>query len=239
MVEKTNSLSIIVPALNEGENLPSAVDSMLADCKKAGIDWELILVDDGSTDTTGAIADELARKYAPRIKVIHHPRPMGIGSSIRDGVAAATRDALTWLPGDGENDPYEIFKYLPLIAHVDCVVPFVVNKDVRSRSRQRLSKTFVNLINMTFGTSFNYTNGNVIYRKNVFDVVKQESTGFFFQTECLVKAARAGFIYAEVPIRIRARLGGESKALTLKSLRAVVTEYLRLFSAVYFKRKKT
>ncbi len=232
----TYSLSIVVPALNEEENFKQASESMLADLGTAGIDWEIIIVDDGSTDATGKMADELARKMGPRVKVIHHAKPMGIGASIRDGVKAAAKDAVTWLPGDGENDPAEVFKYLPLIEHVDCINPFVINKDVRSRSRQRISGLFTTIINISFGTRFNYTNGNVIYRRKVFEAVRQESTGFFFQTECLVKASRAGFTIAEVPIRIRVRAGGESKALTFRSLKSVARDYLRLVAAVYFQR---
>jgi dolichol-phosphate mannosyltransferase len=242
MNEKTNnlkhlSLSIAVPSLNEQDNLRAAVESIVADCKRARIDWEVIIIDDGSTDATGSIADELARLHAPGVRVIHHKKPMGIGASIRDAVSAASKNAVTWLPGDGENDPHEIIKYLPLLEHVDFVVPFVVNKEVRSRSRQRLSRLFVNIINMTFGTQFHYTNGNVIYKKSVFDRVHQESTGFLYQTECLVKAARAGFLFAEVPVNLRARAKGKSKALTFKSFKAVVSEYVKLFICLNFTRR--
>lgn len=230
-----HSLTIVVPALNEEENIIHAVDSMRADLRRADIDWELIIVDDGSADRTPEICDELSRAHAPHIRVIHHRRPLGIGAGIRDGVRAATKNAVTWLPGDGENDPYEIIKYTPLLEHVDFIVPFVINKDARSRRRQFLSRIYRAIVNATFGTSFNYTNGNVIYKRTVFDVVRQESSGFFFQTECLVKAARAGFIFAEVPIRIRTRLKGRSKAITWRSLKAVVRDYVRLVTSIFLK----
>jgi glycosyltransferase involved in cell wall biosynthesis len=227
-----------VPALNEEDNIRAAVESIIADCGKAGVDWEVVVVDDGSTDSTGRIVDELARRHAPRIKVLHHKRPMGVGASIRDAVGATSKDAVTWLPGDGENEPYEIIKYLPLLEHVDFIVPFVVNNHIRTLSRRILSRLFVNIINMTFGTFMSYTNGNVIYKRMIFDSIRQESNGFFFQTECVVKSARAGYNFAEVPIRLRGRRKGKSKALTLKSLKVVVSEYLRLIWMVYFKRDR-
>lgn len=230
------SLSITVPALNEECNLPKALESMIDDCRKFGVDWEVIIIDDGSTDGTGKLAEEMAVRHAPRIKVLHHQRPMGIGASIRDGVQMATKDAVTWLPGDGENDPGEIFKFLPLLEHVDFVIPYVINKDVRSRSRQRLSRLFLTIVNATFGTFLNYTNGNVIYKRSLCAGIKQESTGFFFQTECIVKSIRRGYSFAEVPIRIRQRQKGASKALTLRSLRSVTSDYFKLIRSVYFRK---
>jgi hypothetical protein len=141
------------------------------------------------------------------------------------------------LPGDGENEPGEVIKYISLLEHVDIIVPFVINKDARSRTRQFISGIFLKVINLSFGTNFNYTNGNVIYKRHIFNSVKQESQGFFFQTECLIKATWLGFTFAEVPIRIRGRLKGRSKAISFKSLRVLLWEYLRLLFYVYLQGK--
>lgn len=211
------SLTVVSPALNEEKNIKDAAMGMVSALNTAGIDWEIIIVDDGSTDATGSITEELARKE-PRIKVLHHQRPMGVGCSFRDGALTATKTAVTYLPGDGENDPGELIKYIHLLKHVDIIVPFVINREVRSKTRRFLSSLYLRIINLSFGTTFNYTNGNVIYKKGIFDKVQLQSNSFFFQTEYLLKATRAGFTFAEVPIRIRGRQKGESKALTLKIL---------------------
>lgn len=207
---------------------------MIRSLSAGGIDWEIVLINDGSSDGTAKIIDELSSGFS-QVKSLHHESPMGLGYSIREGVQAATKDAVTWLPADGENDPEEIFKYVSLLDQVDIVVPFVINKEVRSQGRQFLSGMFLFIINLTFWTSFKYTNGNIIYKRKIFDVVSQRSTGFFFQTECLIKAVKAGFTFTEVPIRIRQRLKGSSKAISLKSFRAVVSEYFRLLSDINLK----
>ncbi|MFH1876323.1 MAG: glycosyltransferase family 2 protein [Candidatus Omnitrophota bacterium] len=222
------SLTVVSPALNEEENVSAALEGMVAALNDAGIDWEIILVDDGSIDKTGALAEDCALRE-PRIKVIHHERPMGIGYSFRDGACAAAKDAVTYLPGDGENDPAEVIKYVGLLAHVDVVVPFVINKEVRSRTRQFLSKLYLAITNTSFGTNFNYTNGNVIYKRSILGALAVRSNSFFFQTEYLLRSTAAGFTFAEVPIRIRARLQGRSKALSFKSFRTLVVEFTRLF----------
>ena len=103
----------------------------------SGIDWEIVLVNDGSIDKTGKIAAELASKE-PRIRVTHHERPRGIGYCFREGIESSSKDAITWLPGDGENDPYELLKYLPILEHVEIVIPFVLNVGIRSWGRRPL-----------------------------------------------------------------------------------------------------
>jgi dolichol-phosphate mannosyltransferase len=228
---RINSLSIIVPALNEEPNVADAVNSIVDALDQAQTDWEIILVDDGSNDATGSIADAIAAVNS-RIRVIHHAKPMGIGYCFREGASCATKEAVTFLPGDGENDPVEIIKHLPLLEHVDMVVPYVVNKDARSKARQALSGLYLRIINVSFSANFKYANGNVLYNRRIFDAVKSKSNSFFFTTEYLMRATRAGFTFSQVPILIRKRLQGESKALTIASLRTLSKEYMRLFWAL-------
>lgn len=227
------SLTVITPALNEEENLRKAVLSIIKDLEFLGIDWEIIIVDDGSTDSTGEIADRLSCEYS-KIRVIHHKRPMGVGKSFKDGLTLATKEAVTYIPGDGENDPFEIIKYIDLLNFVDIINPFVINKYVRPKYRRVISAIYLWIINITFGTTFSYTNGNVIYKKKIFKKIHCEANSFFFQTELLLKSCKAGFLYAEVPIRIKQREKGSSKALTFKSLRTLCKEYIKLFLTINF-----
>ena len=179
---------------------------------------------------------ELAENLASgntKITVIHHKRNMGIGYCFREGINNTKKKIVTWLPADGENDPSELIKYLMLLEHVDIVIPFALNVGIRSWLRRFLSATYLWIVNLSFGTMFNYTNGNVIYRREVFKSIQFDSNGFFFQTECLIKALRAGFIFAEVPVRLRQRRYGNSKALTAKSCCALVKEFITLFLAVH------
>ncbi|MCC6448951.1 MAG: glycosyltransferase family 2 protein [Candidatus Aureabacteria bacterium] len=230
------SLSVIVPGLNEECNIRAAVGELLAALVRAGVDWEVIIVNDGSTDRTGEIARELAARE-PRITVLDHPRPMGIGYSFKAGVGRATKAALTWLPADGENDPNELLKYLPLIEHVDIVIPFVINKRIRPLLRRFLSSVYLNIINASFGTRFNYTNGNIIYRKTIFDTVRPRSNGFLIHAECLVRAIKAGFTFAEVPVVLKKRYEGDSKAVLFKSLVSVCKEYVALLAEIQVGRR--
>jgi len=229
------SLSVVVPALNEAKNLKRTMDNLVQVLQEKVVDWETILVNDGSSDGTGALATGLAQAE-PRITVIHHPQRQGLGACWKDGVRTATKDAVVWFPGDGENDPYELVKYLFLLEHVDVVIPYITNPDVRPWHRRFLSKAFLWLINLSFGTMLAYVTGNVLYRRRVFEVVKPEADGFFTLFECPIKAVHAGFTYAQVPQRLGRRIHGHSTILSLRSIATIIKEYLRLFAAVHLRR---
>lgn len=232
-------ISVVMPALNEEANVELAITETARAFETLGIRGEIVLINDGSTDRTGEIGEALKQRYA-FLHVINHRVPHGIGGSFWEGAHAAAGDVVTMLPGDGENDPIEILRYLPLMKEVDIVVPFVYNQEVRGRRRRWVSRTYKAIINVSFGLLLNYMNGTVMYRKTVLESMNLNSRGFFYQTELLIKAIRMGFLYAEVPYALGTRSTGKSKALTLKSLFKLSKDYLQTVYSVYFiNRKKT
>lgn len=227
-------LSIVMPALNEEKNVRAAIDSTLRAFDDVGIDGEIIVVNDGSTDRTEAIvAEAIARDE--RVSVVRHERPQGIGASFWEGVDRARGKAVTMMPGDNENDPWEIFQYLRLLDHVDIVIPFVFNRQVRSPFRNVLSMLYRLIINSTFMVNFNYTNGTILWRRSVMREMRMgfRSTGFFFQTDALIRLVKKGYLFAEVPYRLGLRQSGTSKAVSFPSFFQVVRGYLRLVREIY------
>lgn len=225
------AITAVMPSLNEEGNLAAAVTNVLESCHRLGIIGQVIIINDGSSDRTGKIADEFAARFE-NVSVIHHQAPKGIGASFWDGVQAALGDVVTMLPGDGENDAAEILRYLPLMQQVDIVVPFVFNREVRSFRRRLLSIIYREIIKASFGLSLNYMNGTVMYRRTIFEGIELKCTGFFYQTELLIKTIKIGYLYAEVPYALNLRSGGESKATTLSSLKKVARAYLETFAEI-------
>jgi hypothetical protein len=117
---------------------------------------------------------------------------------------------------------------------VDAVIPFVFNRQVRSAFRSALSYVYRFIINSTFGVNFNYTNGTILYRKSILSQMNCQSTGFFFQTEILIKVAKKGYLFAEVPYRLGLRPEGVSKAVSFPSFIKVIKGYFRLVKDIYF-----
>jgi glycosyltransferase involved in cell wall biosynthesis len=230
-------ISVVMPALNEEHNIALAVENTVAAFQRLNTKGEIIVINDGSTDRTAEIVEGLSRKY-PFLKLIRHASPKGIGRSFWDGVEASSGENVTMLPGDAENDAHEILRYLPLMAQVDIVIPFVFNQGQRPFLRRLISKIYRGVINLTFGTSLNYMNGTVLYRRCVLESVELQSDGFFYQTELLVKCLRAGFLYAEVPYGLKRRAKGKSKALSLKSFRRLSADYLRTYAVTRTQRAK-
>lgn len=228
------SLSVVVPALNEERDLKRTIDNLVQVLQEKVIDWEIILVNDGSSDNTKTLANQLALAER-RITAIHHPKRCGLGACWKDGVRSAKKEAIVWFPGDGENDPHELVKYLFLLQYVDLVIPYITNPKVRPWYRRLLSRAFLWLINLSFGTMLAYITGNVLYRRQVFDVVKPESDGFFTLTECPVKAVHSGFTYAQVPVQLGQRMHGHSTILSLRSIATIINEYLRLLNSIYLR----
>lgn len=229
----TYQITAIMPSLNEEKNLAAAVQNVISSCERLGVHGEVVIVNDGSTDNTGKLAEELKTKH-PFIQVIHHEQPQGIGGSFWDGVKIARGEAVVMIPGDGENDAAEILRYLPLMEQVDMVVPYVFNRQVRSPARRMLSNLYRGIINLSFGTTLNYMNGTVLYRKSILEGLELKAKGFFYQTELLIKCIRNGYLYAEVPYALLQRAAGRSKATSLTSLKNVARAYFSLLADVYF-----
>jgi len=227
------SVSVIMPALNEEKSISLSIDNTLAAFDAFNIEGEVIVVNDGSTDKTPQLVkDKMAGDK--RINMVTHNSPEGIGASFWDGVDAAKGSIVTMLPGDNENDPRETLCYTSLLQHVDIVIPFAFNKNVRSFFRNILSCLYVWIVNVSFATSFNYTNSTVIYRKSILKQLKHRESSFFYQTDILIRTVKNGYLFSEVPYRLGLRGGGSSKAVTFSSFLKVAKGYLRLFGDIYF-----
>lgn len=232
------TVTVVMPALNEEDNLLLAVENVFAGFARFGIAGQLVIVNDGSSDRTGALAEETARQH-DGVMVVHHERPQGIGASFWDGVRRAGGDIVVMLPGDGENDAAEILRYLPLLEQVDMVVPYVFNREVRSWRRRLLSIVYREIIKASFGLSLNYMNGTVMYRRCILEGIELRNAGFFYQSELLIRCIRRGYLYAEVPYALRRRVGGDSKATTFGSLKQIARGYLGMLREVLTSSRET
>jgi glycosyltransferase involved in cell wall biosynthesis len=236
MENLNTKISVIMPALNEEKNIEPAILNALKALKDFKIPSEILVVNDGSTDNTPKLVENISKTHQ-NVKMITHDKPKGIGASFWDGVDNATGGIVVMLPGDNENDPWEIFRYYKLLEHVDMVIPFLYNKETRSLFRNILSFIYRFIVNTTFLVYFNYTNGTILYRKSILNGLKYRSTGFFFQTDMLIRLVRRGYLFAEVPYRLGTRKEGISKAVSFPSLIQVIKGYIRLVKDQYFRKK--
>ena len=233
---KLRTISVIMPCLNEEKNIDLAIQATLNALDRYEILGELIVVNDGSTDQTGNKMNKWIKRNQ-RVRLLEHESPQGIGVSFWHGVQEAKNAFITMFPGDNENNPEETLTYFNLTENVDVVIPFIHNIEVRSKWRRLISSLYRFMINLSFGTNLNYTNGTVIYNNTLLKELRHHATGFFYQTEILVRLIRAGYLYAEVPHFLQSRSYGKTKALSLYSFWNVTKGYLRLMWDIHIVRK--
>lgn len=224
-----SSLSVVLPAYNEAGNLPGTIQEIVPLVSRNFDDYEILIFNDCSTDDTGKIADEAAKKN-PKIKVIHNPQNMGLGYNYKTGVKMASKDYIIMVPGDNEitGDSYEgMFRALK--QGKDIVIPYTANMERRPFLRQIISRTYTFLINTLFGLNVKYYNGTVVHKRSIIQSIEIETDGFAYQAEALIKLIGQGRTYAEVPMYLNDRVYGESKAFNPRNVWRVFKTILQLW----------
>jgi glycosyltransferase involved in cell wall biosynthesis len=201
------SLSVVLPAYNEEENLPKTVTAVVDTVQGLVTDYEIIVVDDGSRDRTAEVARELAERY-PAVRLVPHKVNRGYGAALATGFAAATKDLVFFTDSDNQFDMREISKLMAHIGEYDMVIGYRAPR-VDPFMRKLNAFGWKMLVNVLFG----YTARDVdcafkLFRRDVLDNIKIESGGATFSTELLVRARRKGYRVKEVPVKHLPRLAG-------------------------------
>ena len=231
---KKNDVSIIVPALNEELNLRGAVDNIIKELK--GINYEILIFNDGSTDRTGNIAEEISILDS-RIKVIHHKTPQNLGSCFREGVELATGEYAIMIPGDDEVDSQTIHNLFSEIGRADIITTYTVNTNIRSIKRRFISFVYTALINGLFNLRLKYFNGPSLIKVDLLRKLPPISQGFAYMSEILVRLIKSGYSYRETEMFIKLLPGRKSRAFGLNNFKQIYLAIVRLFIDVYFKKR--
>lgn len=233
----TPSLAVIIPCFNEANSILSVIQKTQNTFTQYGISGEIIVVDDGSTDNTSQVVLS-AKINFNNVKLLTNSTNVGIGGSFWLGNSNTSCDYIVLIPGDDEIEPSDTLRYYYLANQIDLIIPFIMNIEVRSMYRRIISSLYRFIINISFGTSLNYTNGSVIYNRCVLKTVTLTTTGFLYQTELLIKLVRAGYLYCEMPHFLsQNRVSGKSKALSIQSFINVAKAYIYLFTQIHILRK--
>jgi len=221
-------LSLVMPAYNEQEQLRDTVEIVTAAMRHRGGPYEILIVDDGSTDSTGSIADDIAAADS-NVRVIHNGTNRGLGYSYWHGVRRASGDYITWLPADNPVPLQALDPLFDQIARADIVISYPVLSVPRPWLRRVLSRTYTMALNTAFGFNLTYFNCVTIFRAEQLKTLQPRSSGFSIFAEVLVRLLDQGHGYVEVPLIARERSAGESKALRFSNIRRVVSSMAMLF----------
>jgi hypothetical protein len=211
------ALSVVVLAYNEVDNLAQAVSELLDELALRADDWELIIVDDGSTDGMGPLADRLAEGRAG-VRVVHHSRNLGLGGGYRTGFREARGEWLTFFPADAQF-PAEIirafYKHTP---NVDMILGFLPNRESDALGKA-LSLVERVLYKLMF-RSFPRFQGIMMFRRKLLAELPliSEGRGWAVVMELILRASRGPYRLLSVPTEVRPRLSGASKVSNVKNI---------------------
>jgi dolichol-phosphate mannosyltransferase len=205
-------LSIIVPTYNERDRLPELVSAIFAAYGAEGLDGEIVIVDDNSPDGTGALADQLAERQ--RIRVLHRPGKLGLGTAVIDGFAAASASVVGVIDADMSHPPTLLPRMFAIMqqARADVVVAsrYVSGGGTRNWSTMRLLMSRAACLAARGLTPVrDATSGFFLIRRDLARGVRISAGGFKICLELLVRGRPANVV--EVPYIFAGRTAGESK----------------------------
>lgn len=229
-MEKINELSVFFPAYNEEKNIANTVDKALKVLESLKLEeYEVIVIDDGSKDQTGKIADELA-KEDKRVKVIHQKNG-GYGHALRAGFNNAKFNLVVYTDADGQFDFSEVAKFLEKAKDADVIYGCKI---------KRSDNPFRNLAAWTWGASLFLffglrikdidTGFKMVSQKVLKKISPLQSTrGAMINAELAIKAQRAGFKVAQVAVHHYPRLAGSSTGVSPKVILKSYTDLFKLW----------
>ena len=216
-VGTAGTLSVVIPAHNEAENLDATISTLTIALEAAHIAHEIVVVNDNSTDSSSDVLAALAARYGA-LRVIDNAPPNGFGFAVRAGLDASRGDAIAIVMADGSDDPADLIKYYNKLKEgYDCVFGSrfiagsrVIDYPIHKLILNRLANTFIQVL---FRQRYNdFTNAFKIYRREVIAGVQPLlSYHFNLTVELPLKALIRGYSFAVVPISWQNRKHGIAK----------------------------
>ena len=203
-------ISIVYPMYNEEENIHAAVaeaTEVLAPLTEGS--YEIVIVNDASTDRTGEIADEMAAAD-PHIRVVHHEVNRTLGGSIKSGFEHSRGDLVLYMDADLPCDVGHIREALPQMKHADVVIGYRTNRHEGAK-RWLYTRVYNGLVRCLLGVSVKDVNCSFkLFKREVIAAIHLRSEGSFIDAEMLAETQRRGFKIAQIPVVYKARVAGES-----------------------------
>jgi glycosyltransferase involved in cell wall biosynthesis len=224
----SGALSLFFPMYNEERNIETAVQTAVEVLAKRGEEFEVIVVDDGSADRTGLIADRLAAAD-PRVHAVHHPTNLGYGAALRSGFAAARYPLIFFTDGDNQFDLRELPGVIAALGGADIVCGYRIAR--RDPWYRKLNAALYNgLARLLFRIPVRDVNcAFKLYRREAIAGLPLASTGALINVELLARARKRGAVLREVGVHHYPRTAGTQTGAKLGVILRAFTEIVRLW----------
>jgi glycosyltransferase involved in cell wall biosynthesis len=222
-------LSIFFPAYNDAGTIASLVLVAHMTARELTDDHEVIVVEDGSPDHTGALLDEMARHF-PWLKVVHHGENRGYGGALRSGFAAASKELVFYTDGDAQYDPREMARlWEALSPAVDFVNGYKISRN-DPLHRVVIGRVYHWFVKLAFGLRLRDVDCDFrLLRRRVFDKVRLTRSSGVICVELMKKVQDHGYRLAEVPVHHFHRSYGKSQFFNYPRVARTLADLLRLW----------
>jgi len=225
-------ISIMFPLYKDELTVRKVTEKAVKFLKNLSFEHEIIIVDDGSPDRSGEIADELSFLY-PCIRVIHHPKNLGYGAAIRSGLSACQYEYICAIDGDDEYEIFDFEKLINLIPFYDVIITFRYKK-IYSNKRIFISWIYNKTLKFLFRTPFrDISTGIRLLRKSVIENISLVSNSPFIGAELAIKAMLKGYRIGEVGIQTFPRKFGRGSSTSVKNIFMTISEMLYTYKTIF------
>jgi len=225
------SVSVVIPMHNEEEYVERTLAAVRGALDRAGIEHEVVLVDDASTDGTAALADAAAAADA-RVRVLHNPRNLTLGGSLRAGFASATRDLILYTDADLPFDLEEVPRAVRLleVQQADLLSAYRFDRTTEGPRRALYTWGYSVLIRTLFGLRIRDVNfAFKLFRRSLLDRIALKSEGSLIDAELVVRATRAGASVIQIGVDYFPRTRGVSKLASGRVIGLILRELWALW----------
>ena len=228
-----SSISVFFPVFNDQGTIGALVQNALCVLPSFTDKYEVVLINDGSTDASGAIANELARNSA-HVRVIHHSHNQGYGAAIRTGFENTTGDLIFYTDGDGQYDVLELALLVPLMTDgIDVVNGYKIKRQ-DNRSRRASGAIYNNLARCMFRLPIRDVDCDFrLVRRSAIDRIRLRKSSGAVCVELVRKLSLAGCVFREVPVHHYPRLHGKSQFFTPRRVGRTIFDFCAIWIASF------
>lgn len=225
-------LTILVPAYNEEENLRANLPVLEVVAGVCADSHEILVVDDGSTDSSVDVVLDAARGNRC-IRLVRHHKNLGPGTGISTGLFWARGEFVMFLPADLACRPEEIPGFYDARRGADVVVGLRSDRRDSPAWRRVLSVAYIHMLRALTRTRVRQFNYLQLYRRSIFDRLPVHSRGVFTTAEIILRAERAGLVVAQHPMTYRPRESGRASGASPRAVARTFMEMSAYFSGLW------
>jgi glycosyltransferase involved in cell wall biosynthesis len=232
MTEKKPDISLFFPVYNDEKTVRIVASRALELLEEVADNYEIIIVNDGSPDSSGDIADALAAEHE-KISAIHHPKNRGYGAAMKTGIASSRFDIICMIDGDNEYDVFDLKKMLAVKDYYMLIIAFRYRK-LYSTKRIFISFVYNSVLRLLFKSPFrDISTGIRLIHRAVLDDVVLTSNSPFIGAELSLKSMLRGFPVGEVGIQTFPRDFGTGSATSFPNIMGTIKDIWRIRKEIF------